>query len=88
MIPHYKHTQIFISFNCDAASLWYQEIHWSWTPDTARHTSDAAPHTSEERGNTLAWTSPGKLKPEVRSTLQSCHELNYQPASSVPEHCL
>lgn len=57
-----------ISVNCDAASLWYQEIHWSWTPDPARHTPDAAPHTSEERGNTLAWASPGKLKPEVRSS--------------------
>lgn len=84
-ISPYKHTQISISLNCDAASLWYQEIHW--TPDTARHTPDTAPHTSEERGNTLAWASPGKLKPEVRSTLQPCHELNYRPASSVPERC-
>lgn len=38
---------------------------------SGQQSSDSSLHTSEERGNTLAWSFLGKLKPEVRSTSYS-----------------
>lgn len=47
-----------------------QKAIWLSQRPSGQH-SDSSLHTSEERGNTLAWSFLGKLKPEVRSTSYS-----------------
>lgn len=44
---------------------------WHGQAPSGRHSPDFAPDISKERGNTLAWSFPGKLKPAVRSTRSS-----------------